>query len=526
MSKLLYPVGEQDFANIRNDGRVYIDKTALIYHLTQEARYCFLSGPRRFGKSLLLTTLKYYFEGRRELFEGLAIDQLETEWKQYPVFLFDMSRNKNLDVQSLNSMLNRMLVDYEEQYAVTRLPDDTFADRLGHLIKVAHAQTGLPAVVLVDEYDAPLLDVLADDGRMEAMRNIMRGFYSPLKAMAAHLRFVLLTGITKFSQMSIFSELNNLTNLSMLPQYDALCGITQDELLTQLKPGIENLAQREGITFEDAVALLRKYYDGYHFSKALTDIYNPFSLVKAMQFETVEAFWFESGTPTWLISQMRRFNTELPDMEDIELPAERFDRPTQHITSIIPVLYQSGYLTIKGYDRDTNTYTLGIPNLEVRKGLGNALIDYIATSEEVLFKRDYLRMSFLRLQRHQCSIEDFLEKLDTFYRSIPYDVSNDNERHFQAIFYATVAGFGADILAEDRTSNGRADIVIRMPQDIFIVEMKYGKSVVEAMQQLHQKDYAAKFREDPRPVHLLGVNIDRDTRGIDAWHLETTGSGN
>jgi len=526
MSNLSYPVGEQDFANIRKYNRIYVDKTALIYRLVGQGSYYFLSRPRRFGKSLLLTTLKYYFEGRRELFEGLAIDQLETEWKRYPVFLFDMSRNKNLDVQSLNSMLNRMLVDYEEQYAVTRLSGDTFADRLGHLIKVAHEQTGLPAVVLVDEYDAPLLDVLADDDKMEAMRNIMRGFYSPLKAMAAHLRFVLLTGITKFSQLSIFSELNNLANISMLPQYDALCGITRDELLTQLRPGIENLAQCEGITFEDAVALLRKYYDGYHFSEGMTDIYNPFSLVKALQFEKVAAYWFDSGTPTWLIGQMRRFNTELTDMEDIELPAERFDRPTQHITSIIPVLYQSGYLTIKGYDRDTNTYTLGIPNLEVRKGLGNALIDYIATSEEVLFNRDYLRMAFFRLQRHQCGIEDFMEKLDTFYRSIPYDVSNDNERHFQAIFYATVAGFGADIMAEDRTSNGRADIVVRMPQDIYIVEMKYGKTIEEAMQQLHSKDYAAKFREDPRPVHLLGINIDRDTRGIDAWHLETIGSGN
>ena len=526
MSKLLYPVGEQDFANIRNDGRVYIDKTALIYRLIHEARYCFLSRPRRFGKSLLLTTLKYYFEGRRELFEGLAIDQLETEWKRYPVFLFDMSQDKNQSVEALNAMLNWILSNYEREYGITPMPDATFATRISSLILAAHEQTGLPAVVLVDEYDAPLLDVLADDDRMEAIRNVMRGFYSPLKAMATHLRFVLLTGITKFSQMSIFSELNNLANISMLPQYDALCGITQDELLTQLKPGIENLAQREDTTFEDAVALLRKYYDGYHFSEGMTDIYNPFSLVKALQFEKVAAYWFESGTPTWLIGQMRRFNTELTDMEDIELSAERFDRPTQHITSIIPVLYQSGYLTIKGYDKETNTYTLGIPNLEVRKGLGNALIDYIATSEEMLFKRDYLRMAFFRLQRRQCGIEDFMEKLDTFYRSIPYDVSNDNERHFQAIFYATVAGFGADIIAEDRTSNGRADIVVRMSQDIYIVEMKYGKTVEEAMQQLHSKDYAAKYREDPRPVHLLGINIDRDTRGIDAWHLEPTRSDN
>ena len=520
MNSLTYPVGEQDFANVRNYNRVYVDKTAIIYRLVTQGHHYFLSRPRRFGKSLLLTTIKYYFEGRRDLFEGLAIDQLETEWKQYPVFLFDMSRNKNLDEQSLNAMLNRMLVDYEEQYPVTRLPGDTFADRVGNLIKVAHEQTGLPAVVLIDEYDAPLLDVLEDEDTMEVMRGIMRGFYSPLKAMAAHLRFVMLTGVTKFSQLSIFSELNNLKNISMLPQYDALCGITREELLTQLRPGIEELAQCEGVTPDEAIDMLKEYYDGYHFSKGLTDVFNPFSLIQALQYQSVESYWFESGTPTWLIGQMRKFNAELHELEAVDMPADRFDSPSKRIEDIIPLLYQSGYLTIKEYDREANLYTLGIPNKEVRMGLGRA-ITYYAGSNDALYNRDYLMKCYFRLQRHQCGMDEFMAKLDTFYRSIPYDISNDSERHFQAIFYATIAGFGANIMAEDRTSNGRADIVIRMPDDIYIVEMKYGKSVSEAMDQLHSKDYAAKFRPDPRPVHLLGINIATDTRGVDGWQLET-----
>jgi len=521
MNELVYPIGEQDFAKIRNNKRVYVDKTALIYRLANQGDYYFLSRPRRFGKSLLLTTLKYYFEGRRELFEGLAINRLETEWKKHPVFLFDMSRDKNQSEDSLIKMIDWILRDYEDKYGITAMTDDTFANRLSTLIKVAHEQTGEPVVVLVDEYDASLLDVLDDNDKLEEMRNIMRGFYSPLKAMAAHLRFVMLTGITKFSQVSIFSELNNLNNISMLPQYDAICGITKDELLTQLRPGLENLARSENVPFDQALASLAEYYDGYHFSKGMTDIFNPFSLIKALQNENVEAYWFESGTPTWLIGQMRKFQAELPDLEAIEVPVSSFDRPTEKNESIVSLLYQSGYLTIKRYDQRREAYTLGIANKEVRKGLGEALTHY-SSSFNAINNRDYLRTAYFDLEDHLIGVDVFMDKLDTFYRSIPYDVSNDNERHFQAVFYAAIAGFGADIMAEDRTSNGRADIVVRMPQDIYIVEMKYGKSVEEAMEQLHQKDYAAKFREDPRPVHLLGINIDRETRGVDAWRVETT----
>ena len=519
MARLTYPVGEQNFAKIRDRQRVYIDKTPLIYRMITEGKPYFLSRPRRFGKSLLLTTLRYYFEGRRELFEGLAIDQLETEWKQHPVLLFDMSRDKNLDEQGLNAMLNRMLVDYEEKFEVSRLPGDTFASRVGNLIKVLHETTGQPVVVLVDEYDAPLLDVLdEEDSRMINMRNIMRGFYSPLKAMAEHLRFVMLTGITKFSQLSIFSELNNLKNISMQPEYEALCGITQEELETQLRPGIEDLAQNQNITVEDAIKWLKEYYDGYHFTKNLVDLYNPFSLIYALSVADVGSYWFGSGTPTWLVQQMRHFNTDLTDIEEVKVSSMSFDRPTERLTNAIPLLYQSGYLTIKDYDRESDTYTLGIPNKEVRQGLGFALSEF--ASPKAFSNRDYLRVAYFDLARHRKDIANFMEKLDTFYRSIPYDISNDNEKHFQAIFYATIAGYGADIMAEDRTSDGRADIVIRMPKDIYVVEMKYGESADAAMEQLRRKDYAVRWRGDGRPVHLLAINISKETRGVDGWLCE------
>lgn len=514
-SPLTYPVGEQDFANIRNDKRVYVDKTALIFRLVTEGKYYFLSRPRRFGKSLLLTTLKYYFEGRRELFEGLAIDQLESQWNRHPVFLFDMSRDKIMDEVGLKNMLNQILAEYEKQYGITPLPDDTPSSRLINLILTSHEQTGLPAVVLIDEYDAPMLDVSGDNERLTAMRNIMRGFYSPLKAMAAHLRFVLLTGITKFSQLSIFSELNNLKNISMVPAYDSICGITHEELITQLRPGIEQLAQQQGITADTAVQLLKQYYDGYHFSRGLTDIYNPFSLIYALSVGEVGAFWFESGTPSWLLEQMHHFDTDLVDLERVEVTTARFDTPSEKINDIVPVLYQSGYMTIKDYDREAESYILGIPNKEVRMGLGEAATYY--SNPNALRNRDYLRIAYFKLQRHQCKVDEFMDKLDCFLRAIPYDISNDNEKHFQAIIYATIAGFGADISAEERTSNGRADIVVKMKQDIYIIELKYGKTAVQAMDQLLDKDYAAKFSEDGRPIFLLAINIGPATRGVDSW---------
>lgn len=511
-----YPVGMQDFARIRETGMTYVDKTKYVYRMANEGGEAyFLSRPRRFGKSLLVSTLRYYFEGRRDLFEGLAIDALETKWTRHPVLLLDMSRGKYEDVDKLRVVLNRLMVDYEEQYDLEHI-NSSYGDRLTRIIDRAAEVTGERVVVLIDEYDAPMLDCLDDDERLRQVRAIMRDFYSPLKAMADKLRFVFLTGITKFSQMSIFSELNNLNNISMVPGWDAICGITGEEIRQYLWQGVEDLARLEDCTPEQMMDRLKAQYDGYHFTSALVDVYNPFSLVKTFQNKEVSNHWFDTGTPTWLFGVLAKSNQEIDSLDGIVAEAESFNTPTERATDPVPVLFQSGYLTIKGYDRESNLYTLGVPNREVREGLGKALIRYINVP---LANRSWLREGFFAFVRGG-DLGEFIELLKDFYAAIPYDISNDNERHYQAILYAVLASFGADVVCEDRTSRGRADLVLRMPDAIYVIELKYGRTVAEAMEQLHRKDYAAKYAHDGRPVRLLGINLSAETRTIDGWALD------
>ena len=517
MTELRYPVGEQDFAKIRTQNLVYVDKTEVLYRLVTTRSYYFLSRPRRFGKSLMLSTLRYYFEGRRELFQGLAMERLEQDWTIHPVIYLDMSRGKSINMFSFRSMVDAMLADYEKIYRITRGDADSYGTRLLRIIDAAHEATGQGVVVLIDEYDAPLLDSLDKPEQLDEIRQQVRDLYSPLKAKAAQLRFVMLTGITKFSQLSIFSELNNLSNISMESDYEAICGITEHEMLTQLRPGIEQLAQRMDITMDECVAQLKEYYDGYHFSEELTDIYNPFSLLSALASRRLGLNWFGTATPSWLIDVMRHYNLDLTEMDDIQTDQSRFDQPTQQIVDVVPVLYQSGYLTIKDYDRHSDTYTLGIPNKEVRVGLGKSLTHY--SSENAANRKDFLRRAYFNFI-DRGDLDGFMARLTDFLHSIPYDATVASEKHYQSVLYAVLASFGADVMAEDRTSDGRADIVLRLPQDIFVIELKYGKTVDAAMEQLHRKDYAAKWRGDSRRIRLLGMNINADTRTIDAWRCE------
>ncbi len=512
MTDLIYPVGEQDFANVRNDQMVYIDKTEVLYRLVKSGKYYFLSRPRRFGKSLMLSTLRYYFEGRRELFEGLAMGRLEQQWTAHPVIYLDMSLCKAVKLEFFLSMMNDMLADYERDYGIPTVAADSYGTRLKRLINTAYERTGQGVAVLIDEYDAPLLDSTGKPEQLDEIRGYVRDLYSPLKGLAARLRFVMLTGITKFSQLSIFSELNNLLNISMLPDYEDICGITEHEMLTQLRPGIERMAQSQGITFDECAASLKEYYDGYHFSRRLTDIYNPFSLIAALSTKELGLHWFGTGTPTWLLELLKQFRFEITDMDSIVTDESRFDKPTTQITDVVPVLYQSGYLTIKDYD--DGIYYLGIPNKEVRIGLGKSLTEY--TTPEPLERKTYLQLAYTKLVR-QGDLDGFMSRLTDFFHSIPYDATVASEKHYQSVLYAVLASFGADVMAEDRTSDGRADIVLRLPGGIYVVELKYGKTVAEAMEQLRRKDYAAKWRGDGRPVHLLGMNIDPATRTIDAW---------
>lgn len=376
-----YPVGIQTFSEIIGKNYLYIDKTGYVYRMTHSAsKYMFLSRPRRFGKSLLASTLHSYFEGRKELFKGLVIEKLETEWMSYPVFHFDMSLAKHVDRERLESMLNIQLYRYEEIYG--RLDGEVMLnDRLTGLIQRAYQQTGKQVVVLIDEYDAPLLDVMHEDKNLPILRNVMRNFYSPLKACDPYLRYVFLTGITKFSQLSIFSELNNIKNISMDEPYAAICGITEEEIKEQMSYDLDLLAEKMQITRDEVLAKLKENYDGYHFTWPSPDIYNPFSLFNAFNDGKSNSYWFGSGTPTYLIEMLNKFGVLPSEIGGIEAVAAEFDAPTERMTSITPLLYQSGYITIKGYDSVFDIYTLDIPNKEVRIGLMRNLIPSYITND-------------------------------------------------------------------------------------------------------------------------------------------------
>ena len=376
-----YPVGIQTFSEIIGKNYLYIDKTGYVYRMTHSAsKYMFLSRPRRFGKSLLASTLHSYFEGRKELFKGLVIEKLETEWMSYPVFHFDMSLAKHVDRERLESMLNIQLYRYEEIYG--RLDGEVMLnDRLTGLIQRAYQQTGKQVVVLIDEYDAPLLDVMHEDKNLPILRNVMRNFYSPLKACDTYLRYVFLTGITKFSQLSIFSELNNIKNISMDEPYAAICGITEEEIKEQMSYDLDLLAEKMQITRDEVLAKLKENYDGYHFTWPSPDIYNPFSLFNAFNDGKFNSYWFGSGTPTYLIEMLNKFGVLPSEIGGIEAVAAEFDAPTERMTNITPLLYQSGYITIKGYDSVFDIYTLDIPNKEVRIGLMRNLIPSYITND-------------------------------------------------------------------------------------------------------------------------------------------------
>lgn len=369
MTPMLYPLGIQTFSEIRNRNMLYVDKTAYVYRLASSGKFFFLSRPRRFGKSLLVSTFQSYFEGKKELFKGLAIEQLEHEWNEYPVLHFDMSGGKHMNKEQLNRYLLYILKSNEERFGVNTDSTDPNI-RLSNLINSIYQQTGKQVVVLIDEYDAPLLDVVHQEEDLGALRQIMRNFFSPLKLSEPYLRFVFITGITKFSQLSIFSELNNIKNISMDEPYAGICGITKDELLTQMSNDIDMLATKLSLTREETINQLKENYDGYHFTIPGPDVFNPYSLLNCFADGKLNAYWFASGTPTYLIEMMRKFDMMPANIgQDIEADKGDFDAPTETLTTIIPLLYQSGYLTIKKYAPETDLYTLGIPNKEIRVGL-------------------------------------------------------------------------------------------------------------------------------------------------------------
>ncbi len=510
----LYPIGIQTFSEIRNKSYLYIDKTEYVYRMTHSAsKYMFLGRPRRFGKSLLTSTLEAYFQGRKDLFKGLAVERLETEWTEYPVLRFDMSTAKHVDKERLESELNLKLIGYEKVYGRGE-GEENVNQRLQGIIRRAYEQTGCQVVVLIDEYDAPLLDVVHEEKDLPVLRNIMRNFYSPLKACDPYLRFVFLTGITKFSQLSIFSELNNIQNISMLPEYAAICGITEEEMAIQMDGDLDILAGRLNVNREEVVKKLKAHYDGYHFAWPSSDIYNPFSLLNAFATGRLDSYWFGSGTPTYLIEMLNKFGVLPSRIGGNEAVAADFDAPTERMQSVTPLLYQSGYVTIKGYDEMFQIYTLDIPNAEVRIGLMRSLIpDYVTRDTQTT------NTTVVNLARAlvRGDMDGMLRLLQTFLSTVPYCDRTDYEGHYQQMLYIIFSLLGAYVDVEVRTPMGRVDMVMRTATTLYVVELKLNQSAAAAMQQIDLRNYPERFALCGLPVVKVGINFDMERHTLKDW---------
>ena len=512
----LYPIGIQTFSKIREGNYLYIDKTAYVYRMTHSASsYMFLSRPRRFGKSLLTSTLHSYFSGRKDLFHGLAMEKLEKEWTEYPVLHFDMSTAKHADSEQLLQELNLKLYGYEQIYG--RLEEEINPNqRLMGLIKRAYEQTGKKVVVLIDEYDAPLLDVVHERENLDVLRNIMRNFYSPLKACDPYLRYVFLTGITKFSQLSIFSELNNIENISMDEPYAAICGISEDEIRSQMEEDVDRLAKNLEVTLEEALMKLKENYDGYHFTYPSPDIYNPFSLLTAMEKGKIGSYWFGSGTPTYLIKMLDKFGVKPSEIGRKQLKSSAFDAPTETMTDAVPLLYQSGYITIKDYNKMLDLYTLDIPNKEVRLGLMESLLPHYVDNKT---PEATTMVAYLFYDIQNGDMDAALHRLQEFLSTIPYCDNTRFEGHYQQVFYIIFSLLGYYVDVEVRTPRGRVDIVLRTKTTLYVMELKLDKSAGEAMEQIDLKNYPERFALCGLPVVKVAVSFDSERCTIGDWKI-------
>ena len=511
------PVGIQTFDKLIQGGYLYVDKTKYIHKMVNVSNYIFLSRPRRFGKSLLVSTLQSYFEGRKELFKGLAIEQLEKEWTEYPVLRFSLASGKHMEKEQLERYLLDIVSENERRFGLQSDKVDTNI-RLKDLIKNVYVQTGKQVVVLIDEYDAPLLDVVHENEQLPILRQVMRNFYSPLKDCDPYLKFVFLTGITKFSQLSIFSELNNLTDISLDNDYAAICGITTEELLVQMSDYIDMLAVQEGASRDETVHILKNMYDGYHFTWPSPDMLNPYSLLKAFNQKRIDSYWFASGTPTHLIEMLRRFDVLPSDLGTMEALSEEFDVPTEEMNTITPLLYQSGYLTIKAQERESRLYTLDIPNTEVRIGLMNSLLPaYVQRSSG----RGMTMVAKMSVFLRRGDLDGALELLQKYLLTIPYCDNASSEGHYQQMLYIIFSLLGQydNLDVEVRTPTGRVDIVMRTDKALYLFELKINKSAAAAMQQIDLKDYPARFAMCGLPIVKVGINFDVDKRTIVDWKI-------
>ena len=516
-----YPIGIQTFSEIRNNDFLYIDKTKYIYEITHPGKYVFLSRPRRFGKSLLTSTFDAYFSGRKDLFKGLAIEKLEKEWTEYPVLHFTLAMAKMGTVEDLFNQINNQLARMERKYGVVCDGDD-ITTRFYNLVTNLYGKTSKQVVVLIDEYDAPLLTVLHDPERLEPMRTALQSFYSPLKDLDPYLRFVFITGITKFSQLSIFSQLNNLNNISMLPQYAAMCGITIKELEDNFQEGIGMLAEKYNYSHQQVIDKLLYHYDGYHFSEDSEGVLNPFSLLSAMNNRKFDNYWFSTGTPTFLVNMMRKFHTDLTEIDGSTAMQEDFDAPTENMHNVLPLFYQSGYLTIKGYNPRSGMYTLGYPNEEVKVGLMRILIPFYVQSDPVPASNACWDISEALLDD---DIDKALTAARSYFASIPYQENTlkdapSTEGHFTAMLYVMFSFLNRYVYSQVRNAKGRLDILIETDTTIYVMELKLDGDLDKALRQIDEKNYTIPYQSDGRKVVKVAINFSTEERTIKEWKIE------
>ena len=521
-----YPVGIQTFERLRKENYLYIDKTDLVWKMTKESPFVFLSRPRRFGKSLLTTTLDSYFKGQKELFEGLKIMEWETEWEQYPVIHVDLSTVKNKpSPDELQRSLSLMLEPIEELFG-TNEREKTPGEKLQGLIRRAYKQTGRQVAVIIDEYDAPLLDKLHLPELLDGFRNVMQEFFIQLKANEALIRFCFITGITKFSQLSIFSTINNLTNISMDAKYAAICGITEEELVSDMATDIAMLAEEYECTPEEMHDKLKKQYDGYRFSEESPDMYNPFSLLKSFNQRKIANYWFESATPTFLIRQMQHFRTDITTLERMDVPASAFDRPTEAMTNALPLLYHSGYLTIKGYDRSSQLYTLSIPNQEVRIGFTEGLLPAYIGLEGADVQKGFALKFWQALKKNDIDLA--MKEMKTYFAGLPYvegfqkkleEVKN-YEGFYEWSLYLIFSMLNVYVRTQVKCAGGRTDVVVEMPDTTYVLELKANGTAQEALDQINSKSYALPYETDGRQVVKVGVAFERETMTVGDYKVE------
>ena len=508
------PIGIQTFEKLRRGDYLYVDKTDFVWKIASTSTPYFLSRPRRFGKSLLLSTFEAYFEGKRELFEGLAIAGLETEWKQYPVLHLDLNAEKYDSTRALTEILSRQLTQWELKYG-KGVDEETLAGRFSGVIRRASEQAGCGVVVLVDEYDKPLLQALGDNALLDDYRKTLKAFYGVLKSSDRYLRFVFLTGVTKFAQVSVFSDLNHLQDISLWPDYAALCGITLDELLRNFRPELEILAASNDLSYDETVGRMKRLYDGYHFFQNSLGVFNPFSVLNALKAKVFDNFWFQTGTPTFLVELLKRSDYDLRTLIDgIEAPASSFMEYRVDANNPIPLIYQSGYLTIKDYDREFGNYLLEFPNDEVRYGFINFLIPYytsMANDDQGFYIGKFVQ------ELRSGDYDSFLTRLQAFFADFPYELSDKTERHYQVVFYLVFKLMGQFTDAEVRSARGRADAVVKTPKYIYVFEFKMNGTADQALRQIDDKGYLIPYQSDGRELVKIGVEFSAEERNIGRW---------